>query len=107
MHESLRRTILTATGFIALYEMFKWAGRSRDAADADTGAQCGPDPGRFAHAHRWTSSRWLWEAEGPTAFYNAWRDKPRWFVENVFVAEVAKTAAPADVDEFTKLWLTT
>lgn len=106
LHESLRRTIFIANAFMAIYEMLKWAGRSRDADPSDPVAACGPDPGRFATTHRWTSSRALWEAESAKSFYAAWREKPRWFVENIFVADVARQANPADVDEFTRLFLT-
>jgi hypothetical protein len=106
LHESMRRTIFVAHGFISMYAMLKWSGTTHPDNDPGTSSAPLPDPGRFARAHRWTAGRALWEAESPVAFFSAWREKPRWFVENIFIKEVAREAAPEDVDDFARIWMT-
>ncbi|KAH6682311.1 hypothetical protein F5X68DRAFT_263288 [Plectosphaerella plurivora] len=106
LHESMRRTIFVVHGFISMYGMLKWSGTTHPDNDPSTSASALPDPGRFARAHRWTAGRALWEADSPVAFFTAWREKPRWFVENIFIKDVAREGAPEDIDDFTKIWMT-
>ncbi|KAK1990416.1 hypothetical protein LX36DRAFT_686031 [Colletotrichum falcatum] len=93
-NECVRRIVVMGYMFISMYELLK------ATADQD------PDPKRWLVPHRWTFSRHLWDAESSPAFYSAWREKPMFLVNGIFLQQVAKMARPADVDDFARLLLT-
>ncbi|KAM0287777.1 hypothetical protein ACHAQH_000309 [Verticillium albo-atrum] len=93
--ECVRRTIVLGYAFIAMVDMLKASG---------TGAT--PDPRRFAAVHRWTASKFLWEAESSVAFIAAWRGKRQYPVQNFFVQDLPKSMKANEMDKMTKMMLT-
>ncbi|KAM0330052.1 hypothetical protein ACHAQA_004223 [Verticillium albo-atrum] len=93
--ECVRRTIMLGYAFIAMVELLKSSGMSTT-----------PDPGRFAAVHRWTASKYLWEAESPVTFMAAWREKRQHLVQNFFVQELPRTMKAEDMDKMTQMILT-
>jgi hypothetical protein len=51
-------------------------------------------------------SKHLWEADSPTAFFRAWREKPQFVIKSTFPQEYMKCIRGEDVDEFSKILLT-
>ncbi|ROT35603.1 hypothetical protein SODALDRAFT_328974 [Sodiomyces alkalinus F11] len=95
INESLRRTVMLGHGFVGLYEILKSVGTCEARG-----------PGRFIHVHRWTASRHLWDAKSSVSFLSAWREKPQFVVENLFIQDLAKRARPEDVDSMALIALT-
>jgi hypothetical protein len=54
-----------------------------------------------------TASRHLWAAQTSFDFFRAWRDKPRFLIEQMQFREFWQYASPDDLDEFTRIMLTT
>jgi hypothetical protein len=69
-----------------------------DRKETDT-----PDPWRFIH--RWTLSRWLWEASSSSEFQQAWKEKPQFFITNYSFEHFLKCGRGEDVDEFAEILL--
>lgn len=57
--------------------------------------------------HSFTSSRHLWEATSSVEFFKAWREKPQYCITDLSFKEFWMYARPDDMDEFTRLMLTT
>ncbi|KAM0528319.1 hypothetical protein ACHAPS_001734 [Verticillium nonalfalfae] len=93
--ECVRRTIMLGAAFIAIVSMLKTIGTGES-----------PDPSQFAAVHRWTSSKFLWEADSPLTFMTAWRERRQYIVQNFFVEELPKTMKAAELDSMTRLLLT-
>lgn len=54
-----------------------------------------------------TASRHLWEAATSVDFFRAWREQPQWAITNGVFRELWQYARAEDMDEFTRLMLTT
>ncbi|CRK26914.1 hypothetical protein BN1708_000700 [Verticillium longisporum] len=93
--ECVRRTIMLGAAFMAIVSMLKTIGTGEP-----------PDPSQFAAVHRWTSSKFLWEADSPLTFMTAWRERRQYIVQNFFVEELPKTMKAAELDSMTRLLLT-
>jgi hypothetical protein len=67
-----------------------------------------PAPADFwEDGHSFTASRHLWEATSSVEFFRAWREKPQYCITDLSFKEFWMYARPDDMDEFTKLMLTT
>lgn len=55
----------------------------------------------------YTASRSLWEAQSSVEFYRAWRERPQFCISAMDFKEFWMYARPEDMDEFTKILLTT
>lgn len=67
-----------------------------------------PAPADFwEDGHSFTASRHLWEATSSVEFFRAWREKPQYCITDMSFKEFWMYARPDDMDEFTKLMLTT
>ncbi|KAL7958205.1 hypothetical protein V8C34DRAFT_283746 [Trichoderma compactum] len=92
MLESTRRTIMIAFAVMCLVFVLK----SEEAPN-----DCWED------GHSFTSSRHLWEATSSVDFFRAWREKPQYCITDLSFKEFWMHARPDDMDEFTRLLLTT
>ncbi|KAH8174034.1 fungal zn(2)-Cys(6) binuclear cluster domain-containing protein [Sarocladium implicatum] len=90
--ESTRRTIIAAISFICLISILKG-----ETPECELWGQ---------HIH-FTASRHLWDAQTSVEFYRAWREKPRFLIEQMQYREFWQYASPDDLDEFTRIMLTT
>ncbi|KAI8626481.1 hypothetical protein F5Y19DRAFT_478596 [Xylariaceae sp. FL1651] len=89
--ESVRRTIVMANSVISLYELMK---------DPEN-----EDPGPWAHVHRWSLARSLWEANSSTEFYRMWKEKPPFVIANYSFEKFLQFGRGEDVDEFAEILL--
>lgn len=53
------------------------------------------------------ASRHLWEAPSSIQFYRSWREKPQFCIDGMSFKEAWQYARPDDLDEFSKLMMTT
>jgi hypothetical protein len=60
----------------------------------------------WAQVHRWTLSKYLWEAPDSFEFFQAWRDKPLFVLSGFNFDEFLKTGTGDDLDEFANMFLT-
>lgn len=60
----------------------------------------------WSESQSFTASRHLWEANSSVEFYRAWREKPQYWIENLVFKDFWMYGRPADLDEFTRLMLT-
>ncbi|KAJ6445735.1 C6 zinc finger domain-containingprotein [Purpureocillium lavendulum] len=65
------------------------------------------DCGMWSETQSFTASRHLWDATSSVEFYRSWRDKPQWWIENLTFGDFWQYGRPGDLDEFTRLMLTT
>ncbi|EHK26457.1 uncharacterized protein TRIVIDRAFT_35417 [Trichoderma virens Gv29-8] len=92
MLECTRRTIMIAFAIMCLVFVLK----SEEA------------PNDFwEDGHSFTASRHLWEATSSVEFFRAWREKPQYCITDMSFKEFWMYARPDDMDEFTRLMLTT
>lgn len=90
--ENIRRAIIASISFFCLISILKG-----EAPECELWTQ----PLHF------TASRHLWEAQTSVEFYRAWREKPRFLIQNMQYREFWQYATPDDLDEFTRVMLTT
>ncbi|KAL6869109.1 hypothetical protein ACO1O0_000432 [Amphichorda felina] len=90
--ESARRTTILSLALICLVYVLK--------SEA-------PNPSIWQPEQAFTASRHLWEAATPADFFRAWREQPRWTIANGGFRDFWQYARAEDMDEFTKLMLTT
>ncbi|KAL7944772.1 hypothetical protein V8C42DRAFT_80924 [Trichoderma barbatum] len=90
--ESTRRTIMIAFAVMCLVFVLK----SEEAP-----------PDFWEDGHSFTASRHLWEATSSVEFFRAWREKPQYCIADMSFKEFWMYARPDDLDEFTRLMLTT
>ncbi|KAK0638458.1 hypothetical protein B0T16DRAFT_421221 [Cercophora newfieldiana] len=90
--ESLRRTILMAYSVMTMYGVLKG---SEDKRDLDS----------WNFVHRWTLSRWLWEATSPSEFQRMWKEKPHFIITNYSFEHFLQCGRGKDVDEFAEILL--
>lgn len=64
-----------------------------------------PEPDFWFHAHRWTLSRHLWEADTSAKFTRMWRERPHFIVTNYSFQNFLKYGRGDDVDEFAEILL--
>lgn len=64
-------------------------------------------PDFWEEGHNFTASRHLWEATSSVEFFRAWREKPQYCIIDLSFKEFWMYARPDDLDEFTRLMLTT
>ncbi|UPL02802.1 hypothetical protein LCI18_013736 [Fusarium solani-melongenae] len=93
--ECVRRTILLGYGFISLVSMLKTVGIGGT-----------PVPGRSAAVHRWTASKYLWEAASSDAFMTAWRETRQHIIQNFSIQRLPGSIKVTDTDHMIKLLLT-
>lgn len=60
----------------------------------------------WAHAHRWTLSRHLWEADSSFEFARMWREKPQFVITNYKFEDFLQYGRGEDVDELGEIFLT-
>ncbi|POR39717.1 Fungal Zn(2)-Cys(6) binuclear cluster domain containing protein [Tolypocladium paradoxum] len=89
--ESARRSIMAAYAFLCLVYILK----SEE-----------PEGDMWNETQSFTASRHLWEANSSVEFYRAWREKPQYWIENLVFKDFWMYGRPADLDEFTRLMLT-
>ncbi|UNI15028.1 hypothetical protein JDV02_001601 [Purpureocillium takamizusanense] len=65
------------------------------------------DCGMWSETQSFTASSHLWDAASSVEFYRAWREKPQWWIENLSFKDFWMYGRPGDIDEFTRLMLTT
>lgn len=53
-----------------------------------------------------TASKHLWDAASSVEFYRAWREKPQYWIENLGFKDFWMYGRAADLDDFTRLILT-
>lgn len=53
-----------------------------------------------------TASKHLWDATSSVEFYRAWREKPQYWIENLGFKDFWMYGRAADLDDFTRLMLT-
>ncbi|PNP38231.1 hypothetical protein TGAMA5MH_09802 [Trichoderma gamsii] len=92
MVECTRRTIMISFAIMCLVFVLK----SEEAP-----------PEFWEDGHSFTASRHLWEATSSVDFFRAWREKPQYCVTDMSFKEFWMYARPDDMDEFTRLMLTT
>ncbi|KAH6604757.1 hypothetical protein Trco_006464 [Trichoderma cornu-damae] len=92
MVECTRRTVMLAFSVMCLFFVLK-----SEEAPGDC----------WENGHSFTASRHLWEAPSSVEFFRAWREKPQYCITDLSFKEFWMYARPDDVDEFTKLLLTT
>ncbi|GJN73056.1 hypothetical protein PLIIFM63780_007120 [Purpureocillium lilacinum] len=90
--ESARRSIMAAYAFMCVIYVLK----SEE-----------PDCGMWSETQSFTASRHLWDAASSVEFYRAWREKPQWWIENLSFKDFWMYGRPGDIDDFTRLMLTT
>ncbi|KIV78528.1 hypothetical protein, variant [Exophiala sideris] len=90
--ESVRRTIIIAHSFLKIYEMMQ-------------GPEKGDDQGIWAHVHRWTISRHLWEANSSSGFAYNWKGRPHFIISNYSFQHFLQHGRGEDVDEFAEILL--
>lgn len=90
--ECTRRTIMIGFAIMCLVYVLK-----SEEAPADF----------WEDGHSFTASRHLWEATSSVEFFRAWREKPQYCITDMSFKEFWMYARPDDMDEFTKLMLTT
>ncbi|KAH0498444.1 hypothetical protein TgHK011_005697 [Trichoderma gracile] len=90
--ECTRRTIMIGFAIMCLVFVLK-----SEEAPADF----------WEDGHSFTASRHLWEATSSVEFFRAWREKPQYCITDMSFKEFWMYARPDDMDEFTKLMLTT
>ncbi|KAK0392317.1 hypothetical protein NLU13_1813 [Sarocladium strictum] len=90
--ENIRRTILASISFLCLVSILK----------GDT-----PECDLWDQPIHFTASRHLWASQTSFEFFRAWRDKPRFLIEQMQFREFWQYASPDDLDEFTRIMLTT
>lgn len=61
----------------------------------------------WSETQSFTASRHLWDAASSVEFYRAWREKPQWWIENLSFKDFWMYGRPGDIDDFTRLMLTT
>ncbi|PNY27172.1 Uncharacterized protein TCAP_02899 [Tolypocladium capitatum] len=89
--ESARRSVMAAYASLCLFYILKL-----------DGFPCGT----WSVTQTFTASRHLWEANSSVEFYRAWREKPQYFIENLAFKDLWMYGRPTDLDEFTRLMLT-
>ncbi|KAL7932175.1 hypothetical protein V8C35DRAFT_96243 [Trichoderma chlorosporum] len=92
MLESTRRTIMISFAVMCLVFVLK-----SEEAPSDF----------WEDGHSFTASRHLWEATSSVEFFRAWREKPQYCVTDLSFKEFWMYARPDDMDDFTRLMLTT
>ncbi|KAM0254772.1 hypothetical protein ACHAQJ_006429 [Trichoderma viride] len=111
--ECTRRTIMTSFALMCLVFVLKSEEGSSSCQVSGTSQEINefrqvPAPSDFwEDGHSFTASRHLWEATSSVEFFRAWREKPQYCVTDLSFKEFWMYARPDDMDEFTKLMLTT
>lgn len=117
-NECVRRIIILAYAFGTFYQVLKGGedagkmttlqprnlrvvGANRGLPEKAKDEKTGP----WATIHRWTVSRYLWDAETSMRFFTAWREKPQYIVESFTLVDSFRFLRPEDVDEFTRILL--
>jgi len=70
---------------------------------ADIGETDDLDPWGFTH--RWTLSRWLWEASSSSEFQRRWKEEPQFVITNYSFEKFLSCGKGGDVDEFAEILL--
>lgn len=117
--ESLRRTVVMAYSVMAMYGLLK--GCDDPGMDFPPACQFFPralshcgwqsltiytedlDPWRFTH--RWTLSRWLWEARSASEFRKMWKEKPHFVITNYSFKNFLQRGSGRDLDDFSEMLL--
>ncbi|KAI6093259.1 hypothetical protein F4821DRAFT_276824 [Hypoxylon rubiginosum] len=91
--ESARRTFFISAALKAFWELLK-------------GRRSTTDIGAWRYVHRWTLSKYLWDATDPVEFFKAWKEKPIWIISSFYLEEFLRAGTKDDVDDFGLVLLT-
>ncbi|XXG93866.1 hypothetical protein Hte_000115 [Hypoxylon texense] len=91
--ESVRRTYIISSALKAFWELLR-------------GQRQPIELGTWRFVHRWTLSKYLWNATDPVDFFRAWREKPIWIISAFYLDKFLQTGTRDDVDDFALVFLT-
>lgn len=60
----------------------------------------------WLHAHRWTLSKYLWEADSSYEFIRMWKEKPQFVITGYKFEQFLEHGKGDDADEFSRILLT-
>lgn len=107
--ESCRRTVMMSLSLLCLLSLLKAEMRTSFLPSnflTATPNNYKADSDLWEENLCFTASSHLWEAKTSVEFYRAWREQPQWCIQDSSFKEFWQYARAEDMDEFTKLMLT-